>query len=236
MWNPLRAMGPAIRDGLVLPDMCDLKGGMEAGNARPLFHRYADEPDTALEVIEAFRDDMKATQAYLTSEGLREVTISRETPFRPLFVDELAMMTALGDSRTTRDAVRLLAEVMTQGRAAGFAVCAYLQEPTKDVVPIRDLFTRRICLRTTAASHADMVLGEDMRLRGALADEIPADSDHAGIGFRVDQRSRRPIRVRAGYVSDADIAELVRTCTPQVSNVVPIRATDDEDDDAAEAS
>ncbi|MCA1195341.1 cell division protein FtsK [Saccharopolyspora sp. 6V] len=234
MWNPLRAMGPAIRDGLVRPDMCDLKGGMEAGTARDLFDRYADEPEDALEVIKAFRDDMKATQAHLSAGGMREVTVSTETPFRVLFIDELAMMTALGDSRATRDALRLMAEVMTQGRAAGFAICAYVQEPTKDIVPIRDLFTRRFCLRTTTASHPDMALGEDMRLRGALADEIPADAEHAGIGFRVDQRSRRPIRVRAGYVADDDIAELVRTCTPTAaddSNVIRFRPDEDGDDE-----
>lgn len=230
LWqNPMLAMGPAIRDGLVKPDFCDLKGGMEASNVRPLFAgRYADNPEDSLRVIEAFRDDMRTRQAQLAEQGLREAVVSLETPFRVLFVDELAMMTALGDRRLTSDANKLLAEVMTQGGAAGFSVCAYVQEPTKDIVPIRDLFTRRYCLRTTAASHVDMALGEDMRLRGALADEIPADADHAGIGFRVDQHSRHPTRVRAGYPTDADMAELVRTCTPTQhgpagSNVVEFR-------------
>lgn len=234
IWNPLRAMGPAIRDGLVRVDFCDLKGGMEAGHARSLFYRYAAEPREALEVIEANRDDMKATQRHLAERGLRKFTVSTETPFRVLMIDELAMMTALADSSTTRQAIKLMAEIMTQGRAPGFAVCAYVQEPTKDIVPVRDLFTRRICLRTTAENHADMVLGDGMRLRGALADEIPADEEHAGIGFRVDQYSRRPTRVRAGYVSDDDIAELVRTCTPlpvEESNVVQFRRPNDDEEE-----
>jgi S-DNA-T family DNA segregation ATPase FtsK/SpoIIIE len=234
IWNPLRSMGPAIRDGLVRVDFLDLKGGMEGGNARPLFHRYADEPGTGAEVIEAFRDDMKATQRYLADEGLRKFTVSHKTPFRVLMIDELAMMTALGDSGTTRKAIKLIAEVMTQGRAPGFSLCAYVQEPTKDIVPVRDLFTRRICLRTTAESHPDMVLGEGMRIKGALTDEIPADEEHAGIGFRVDQKSRRPTRVRAGFTSDEDITELVRTCTPlpvDESNVVQLHR--DEDEEAA---
>ncbi|GAB3291829.1 hypothetical protein [Parasphingorhabdus pacifica] len=235
LWNPLRAMGPAIRDGLVRVDMCDLKGGMEAGHARSLFgDRYADEPEPALEIIEAFRDDMKATQRHLTEQGLRKFSISRETPFRVLMIDELAMMTALGDSRTTRQAIKLMAEIMTQGRDPGFALAAYVQEPTKDIVPVRDLFTRRICLRTTAENHPDMVLGDGMRIKGALTDEIPADEEHAGIGFRVDQHSRRPTRVRAGFTSDDDIAELVRTCTPshtpEESNVVRFRHPDENDD------
>ncbi|MBB5154032.1 cell division protein FtsK [Saccharopolyspora phatthalungensis] len=234
IWNPLRGMGPAIRDGLVRVDFLDLKGGMAAGTARSLFHRYAAEPDTGLEVIEAFRDDMKATQRHLAERGLRKFTVSRETPFRVLMIDELAMMTALGSSSTTRAAIKLMAEVMTQGRAPGFALCAYVQEPTKDIVPVRDLFTRRICLRTTAENHPDMVLGEGMRIKGALTDEIPADEEYAGIGFRVDQRSRRPTRVRAGWVSDADIAELVRTCTPgpvDESNVVQFHRDEDQDED-----
>jgi S-DNA-T family DNA segregation ATPase FtsK/SpoIIIE len=64
-----------------------------------------------------------------------------------------------------------------------------------------------------------------MRQRGALADEIPIGGDHAGIGFRVDSRSRNPIRVRAGHVTDEDIAELVRTCIPpDTDNVTPISA------------
>ncbi|MGW5790993.1 FtsK/SpoIIIE domain-containing protein [Saccharopolyspora sp. NPDC003752] len=237
-WNPLRAMGPAIRDGLVQVDFLDLKGGMEAGVHREFFHRYADEPKHGLQVIEAFRDDMKTTQRYLASEGLRKATPSRETPLRLLMIDELAMMTALGESGITRAAIKLMAEVMTQGRGPLFGVCAYVQEPTKDIVPVRDLFTRRVCLRTTAENHPDMVLGDGMRQRGALADEIPADDEHAGIGFRVDKYSRRPVRVRAGYVSDADITELVRTCTPgpvDESNVVHLHRDHDEEDETEAA-
>jgi S-DNA-T family DNA segregation ATPase FtsK/SpoIIIE len=51
-------------------------------------------------------------------------------------------------------------------------------------------------------------------MRGALADEIRVGEEFAGIGFRVDDRSRNPIRVRAGLVTEDEIDELVRTCTP----------------------
>jgi hypothetical protein len=43
-------------------------------------------------------------------------------------------------------------------------------------------------------SHVDMVLGDGARERGALADEIPGDDAHAGIGFVIDPSSRLPIR------------------------------------------
>jgi S-DNA-T family DNA segregation ATPase FtsK/SpoIIIE len=84
-----------------------------------------------------------------------------------------------------------------------------VQEPTKDTVPVRELFTTRICLRVTSAAHVDMVLGENSRLRGALADEIANVEDTAGIGYVVRQRSRVPMRVRAAYVNDTEIDELV---------------------------
>ena len=229
IWNPLRAVGPLIRTGLVRVWMVDPKGGMETLRARPLFHRWADHVEdtdedddkgiayrgeAALDVIEAFRDDMKTTQLDVGGQGKRKFVVSCETPLNVLMVDELAMLTALSSGATTRRLNQLLAEIMTQGRSTGYSVLAYLQEPTKDIVPIRDLFTRRFSLRTTSASYVDMVLGDGARMRGALADEIPVGDEFAGIGFRVDDRTRNPIRVRAGLVTDPEIDELVHTCTP----------------------
>jgi S-DNA-T family DNA segregation ATPase FtsK/SpoIIIE len=84
-----------------------------------------------------------------------------------------------------------------------------VQEPTKDTVPVRELFPTRVCLRVTAQSHVDMVLGDGARLRGALADEIPNVPDTAGIGYVIRQRTRVPQRVRAAYVDDREIDELI---------------------------
>ena len=127
------------------------------------------------------------------------------------------MLTAYGDRGRVREALRLLAEVLTQGRAADHGVAAYVQEPSKDVVDVRDLFDTRICLGVTTASHVDMALGEGARDRGALADEIPGDPQHAGIGFVIDPITRLPIRFRAGHVTDPDIDDLVTRCTPHTN-------------------
>lgn len=168
----------------------------------------------ALELLSEFRDAMRDRQDDMRDQNIRAATPSVGTPVELLVIDEMAMLTAYGDRTSVRDALRLLAEVMTQGRASLFAVHGYLQEPSKDVVDVRELFTQRICLGVTAASHVDMVLGEGARERGALADEIPGDARHAGIGFVLDKGSRLPVRFRAAYVSDDDIAELVTRCTP----------------------
>ena len=144
-------------------------------------------------------------------------------------IDELAMLTAYGDRSSVRDALRLLAEVLTQGRAADHGVAGYVQEPTKDVVDVRELFDTRICLGVTAACHVDMALGDGARDRGALADEIPGDPDHAGIGFVIDTGSRLPVRFRAGWVTDGDIDDLAARCAPRPAHRTPhaSRATGD---------
>jgi S-DNA-T family DNA segregation ATPase FtsK/SpoIIIE len=214
LWGPLRAMGPLIRAGLVRLWVIDLKGGTETERGQALFHRWATTMDAAVELLTDFRDSMLGRQAWMREQGVRKCEITAGTPFELLIIDELAMLTAYGDRTGVREALRLLAEILTQGRAADHSVAGYVQEPSKDVVDVRELFTTRICLGVTAASHVDMALGEGARDRGALADEIPGDEAHAGIGFVIDPVSRLPIRFRAGYVTDAEIDELVHRCTP----------------------
>ncbi|MBC3194154.1 cell division protein FtsK [Pseudonocardia sp. C8] len=214
LWSTLRGIGPCLRDGVVRVWMVDLKGGVETEQGAPLFHRYATTMPDALELLTEFRDAMRDRQDDMREQGIRACTPSVGTPVELLVIDEMAMLTAYGDRSAVRDALRLLAEIMTQGRASLFAVHGYLQEPSKDVLDVRELFTQRICLGVTAASHVDMVLGDGARERGALADEIPGDDRHAGIGFVIDKGSRLPVRFRAAYVGDDDITELVCRCTP----------------------
>ena len=45
------------------------------------------------------------------------------------------------------DGVALLT---TQGRALGITVRGYVQEPTKETVPVRELLSRGICMRVTS--------------------------------------------------------------------------------------
>ncbi|WP_016699324.1 hypothetical protein [Actinoalloteichus spitiensis] len=230
IWNPLRAMGPMIRDGLVRIRFVDPKR-MESASAGPLFYQHslctdaegnADIGD-GVDVIESWRDDLIQRQKKLGSEGKRKFTVSRETPLDILIVDEIAMLSAYGNSGDVKRAIRLMAEGMTQGRAAGFALWGFVQEPTKDVLPVRDLFTTRICLAIGSANHVDGVLGDGMLQAGALAHEIPLGT-HAGVGFVKHEQQRYPYRVRASWVADDDIAELVKNYAPEdpYDNVVEL--------------
>jgi DNA segregation ATPase FtsK/SpoIIIE, S-DNA-T family len=217
LWNPLRAAGPMIRDRLLRVWMIDLKGGTETERGQALFCRWATTLDAAIDLLTDFRDSMRDRQAWMRANQVRRCQITTATPYELLMIDELAMLTAYGDRSAVREALRLLAEVLTQGRAADHGVAGYVQEPTKDVVDVRELFDTRICLGVTAASHVDMALGDGARDRGALADEIPGDPEHAGIGFVIDTGSRLPVRFRAGWVTDTDIDDLATRCAPRTN-------------------
>ncbi|MGD9987137.1 FtsK/SpoIIIE domain-containing protein [Pseudonocardia sp.] len=229
LWAPMRAMGPAIRDGLVRLWVIDLKGGAETSRGAPLFHRHATTMTDALRVLHDVRDVLKNRQEHMRANNLRRLDVSTDRPLDVVVIDEMAMLTAYGERSDVRDALRLLAELLTQGRACLISVMGYVQEPSKDVVDVRELFPTRVCLGVTAASHVDMVLGDGARERGALADEIPGDPRHAGIGFVIDQGSRLPVRFRAAYVSDTEIDELVDRCTPRPRlQAIGLPADDDE--------
>ena len=81
--------------------------------------------------------------------------------------------------------------------------------PRKDVISLRNLFSTRIALRLDESDQVDMVLGDGARDRGALADQIsPLPRTGAGVGYVRLEASPDPIRVRAAYVSDADICAM----------------------------
>ncbi|MEH1012464.1 FtsK/SpoIIIE domain-containing protein [Micromonospora sp. CPCC 206060] len=208
-WMALRACAPLIRDGLVRLHVVNPKG-TELNALRPVAHRYAESDGDIVDVVQGFWSTMQARKQVLAEQGRRTFAMSRETPLDVLVVDELGAVTGYGDRSLTKGVQAVLPLILSQSRALGGSVIGALQEPTKDVIPQRDLFSLRVCLRATSAGHVDMVLGDDMRRRGALADEIPNVPESAGIGFVVRQRSRTPVRVRAAYCDDTDIADLVR--------------------------
>lgn len=205
-WNFVRALAPYIRDGAARLWVGNPKE-TEMAVAEPVAHRYAVDLGDISSMIGEFWSEMEKRKQVLAEQGLRTFTPSRQTPLDVLLLDELGAVTGYSDSR--REVKSTLPLILSQARSLGGSVLAALQEPGKDVLPQRDLFTMRVQMRAVSSLHPDMVLGEDMRARGALADEIPNVPESAGIGYVVRQRSRTPVRVRAAYCNDDDIAEAV---------------------------
>ena len=205
-WCPIVSIAPAIRDGLVRVSGIDPKG-MELAYGRRIFHRYA--VTCQRHPRPARRPGRRAWRpASPTSpEPTASVPITREHPVELLEFDEIgALIRYVGDRKTREAIVDRVALLNTQGRALGYTVRGYVQEPTKDTVPVRELFPRRICLRVASKTHVAMVLGDQAYDRGAWANRI--GESEAGIGYLFGEGIREPLRVRAGWVSDETIKEL----------------------------
>ncbi|RZS37834.1 S-DNA-T family DNA segregation ATPase FtsK/SpoIIIE [Herbihabitans rhizosphaerae] len=206
MWCPLVSAAPAIRDGLVRPWGIDPKG-MELAYGRRIFgDRYAVTGKDALGLLDELVATMDKRKAEFAGKT-RSVPVSRDNPLDVLEFDEIGTLTKyIGDRRLREQIIDRVALLTTQGRALNVCVRGYVQEPTKDTVPVRDLFPRRVCMRVAAKSHVTMVLGDQAHERGAWANRI---TEHeAGVGYLFGEGVREPLRVRVGWVPDETIKAL----------------------------
>jgi S-DNA-T family DNA segregation ATPase FtsK/SpoIIIE len=216
LWSLLRSLGPEIRDGRVAVWAIDPKGGMELGPGRALYTRFAvpslDDLDAPYERIAVLLEDavkvMQRRAGGLADGLIRKHTPTIEEPLVLVVIDEIANLTAYLTDRKVKDRInRALGLLLTQGRAVGVCVVGALQDPRREVMALRNLFPDKVGLRLDGPAEVDMVLGDSAREQGAYCDRIPAGLP--GVGYvRVDG-VREPTRVRAGYVTDDDIAAMV---------------------------
>jgi S-DNA-T family DNA segregation ATPase FtsK/SpoIIIE len=207
VWSILAALGPAIHSGVVQVWVIDPKGGMEFGQGQALFTHFAhDAGDDTLALLREAADVLVARANRL--RGLTRLhTPSVAEPLIVLIIDEIATLTAyVGDRKRRAELDQLLGLVLSQGRAVGVCIVAAVQDPSKDVLTLRQLFPTRIALRLVEASQATMVLGDGARDRGALCDLIP--DSLPGVGYVCEEGTSEVIRVRAHHVTDDDIAWL----------------------------
>jgi len=210
LWSTIRGLLPAMRAGRVQIWALDPKR-MELSFGRPLFgNRYAADPKECADLLDEAVKVMQERAGRFA--GLqRSHTPTLADPFILVIVDEVAFLTAYQADKQLRQRITAaLATLTTQGRAVGIGVMAALQDPRKEVMTIRNLFPDKIALRLDESEQVDMVLGDGARDRGALADHIsPVPELGAGVGYVRLETSPDPVRVRAAYVSDADIRAMV---------------------------
>ncbi|MFG2091180.1 FtsK/SpoIIIE domain-containing protein [Spirillospora sp. NPDC048824] len=220
IWSTIRALLPLLLSGLVEVWAVDPKR-MELSFGRALFERYgrysSDPSGGMVKLLESAAEDMNA-RAERFAGLTRSFTPSREFPFRVIVVDELAFLTAYCPERDLRKrAESALAVLTTQGRSVGYCVIGAQQDARKEVNNLRNLFPDRIALRLDEDDQVDMVLGDGARDRGALADQISSVPEiGAGVGFVRLETSPDPVRVRAAFVSDADIRSMVAYGLPDL--------------------
>jgi S-DNA-T family DNA segregation ATPase FtsK/SpoIIIE len=130
-----------------------------------------------------------------------------------LIVDEIASLTAyIGDRKIREEVEKLLGLLLSQGRAVGVSVIAAVQDPSKDVLPIRQLFSIRVGMRMAESTQTTMVLGAGAREAGAVCDHIPTSTP--GVGYVCVDGGAEPLRVRAFHVTDPDIDYLSMRFAP----------------------
>lgn len=198
LWGVVASLAPWIAQDTVRVHGVDLKRGVEIAMGDGLMHRTAYRPEQALVVLR----DLLTIIDERASRMVGQSRLHEPTPGDPLHllvIDELAALTAYADVEVKKEGNRLLAEILTQGRAMGVVVVAFVQDPKKETVPARGLFTQTIALRLASADEVRMVLGQGMGDE-APAHRIPADMP--GTGYLVTEEGS-VARVRAHYWSDA---------------------------------
>jgi DNA segregation ATPase FtsK/SpoIIIE, S-DNA-T family len=213
LWSLIAGIAPAVKTGLVRLCVIDPKGGMELGAGAPLFSVFThDATDTTAHLLRKLVALMHARANRLRSH----TRLHTPTPAEPLFVvviDEIAALTSYVTDRKVRTEIeQLLGLLLSQGRAVGISVVAAVQDPAKDTLPVRQLFTVRIGLRMTEATQTTMVLGQGARDAGADCEHIAAATP--GVGYMMIDGTAQPVRVRAFHVTDHDITTLAAQFPP----------------------
>jgi S-DNA-T family DNA segregation ATPase FtsK/SpoIIIE len=203
---------------------------MELAYGRVIFDtygQYAADPAAIAEMLDQAVTDMQARAAQFAGRQ-RNHTPTGEHPFTVIVVDEVAFLTAYQPDKNLRTRIMAaLATLTTQGRAVGYCVVAALQDPRKEVLTIRNLFPDRIAMRLDEPEQVDMVLGDGARNRGAACELISSDpATGAGVAFVRVEADPDPVRVRAGWVTDADIRDMAAACLedlgPRMIEAMPV--------------
>jgi S-DNA-T family DNA segregation ATPase FtsK/SpoIIIE len=215
LWAVAYALAPAIKAGSVRLIGIDPKGGMELGSAPEVFHRVVfDNGNSAVSQLEWLAQEVKRrAESY---RGRRRVwTPETGDPFILLVVDELADLIAYQPDKNLRErATRAIQTITSQGRAPGVCVLGLLQDPRKEIIGFRHLFSTRVAMRLDEAQQVDMVLGDGVRQRGANAHEISENTP--GVAWVKEDGRREPVRARTFHVTDDDLAQFVAYLTGRV--------------------
>lgn len=184
----------------------DPKGGIElkalgdrVGQSSGLLEvrRYATTPKDTLDMIEQVEGALRKRQAWLEEHGVRKHTPTPENPLVVVILDETLPLTDM--LRKGTDSA--LGRIAYMGRAAGYVVWALAQVAQVDSIGrFRDLIPQRVCFATPTPQVTDSVLGQGSEANGAECSEIR----HPGVGYSYAEGTRRPLRFRAAYVTDAE--------------------------------
>lgn len=200
-WGIACGLGPAVAAGFVHLIGIDLKYGIELSTGAGLFTKIATTESDAVRTL-AGLEKLMDKRGHEMAGRTREHRPTTASPLVVLLIDELAGITAyMSDPALRKEAAASLSRILTKGRALGIVVAAFLQDPRKEVLPMRGLFTQTIALRLRSRDEVTMVLGD------GLADKAPAhriSPDRPGTGYVIAEDGHAT-KVRSDFWSDDQI-------------------------------
>lgn len=209
-WGIAGGLGPAVAAGVVHLVGIDLKYGIELSVGSTLFTRIATTETEAVETLAALEKLMNKRGESMAGRE-REHSPTTAAPLVVLLIDELAGVTAyMSDPALRKEAAASLSRILTKGRALGIVVAAFLQDPRKEILPMRGLFTQTVALRLRSRDEVTMVLGDGM------ADAAPAhriNADTPGVAYIVAEDGHTT-RVRADFWTDDQIRAIASQYRP----------------------
>lgn len=205
-WSIACGLGPAVAAGFVHLIGIDLKYGIELSTGAGLFTKIATTEADAVKTL-AGLEKLMDNRGHEMAGYTREHRPTTSSPLVVLLIDELAGITAyMSDPALRKEAAASLSRILTKGRALGIVVAAFLQDPRKEVLPMRGLFTQTIALRLRSRDEVTMVLGD------GLADKAPAhriSPDRPGTGYVIAEDGHAT-KVRSDFWSDDQIRTTAR--------------------------
>lgn len=224
LWSLVTQLAPGVRSGLVELWGIDPKSGIELGFGEDLFTRFiADSVDPATgestwetDLADAISDARKAmskrANAMRGKTRLHKPTVAE--PLVVIIIDEYLALTIGVQNKLLAKQIDIdLKMLLTQGRAAGYAVIALAQLAQKNIIGIvRDLFPVRVMLRIPDKIQVSMVLGPESLSEGADAHKIPIDMP--GTAYVLQDGQAEPRLVRFPWVPDEQVSEMARHYAP----------------------
>lgn len=205
-WGIAGGLGPAIKAGTVRLFAVDLKYGIEVSVGSALFSKIATNESEAARLLIKLEELLDSRGRRMAGRA-RSHTPSTVEPLVVLLIDELAGLTAyMTDTALKRQVATSLSHILTKGRAIGIVVAAFMQDPRKEILPMRGLFTQTIALRLRSRDEVAMVLSD------GLADAAPAhriNPNEPGTGYVIAEDGST-MRVRADYWTDSLIRSVAQ--------------------------
>jgi hypothetical protein len=197
------ALDPSVRLTLFDPKLVELAVWQRCGRL------VGPSVEQAIEVLKQLIAELDDRYLTLLANRARKVTEGDGLPLQLLVVEELAFYTNGPDRKAAQAFSVLLRDFVARGRAAGMVTVATTQKPSADVVPtyLRDLFGFRWALRCSTPDASDTILGRGWASQGYSAAQV--DPAVRGVGWLL-QEGGIPVRLRACYLDDLELAELAR--------------------------